>query len=850
MAEPVTADPVPPPGPDPAAPRRWTLFAILALLAAGSLGLAVLREGSLEWAAFQRAFIGRERAAARAAVERASDPEAKGRAERELRAAGARRVALSQIFLEKLNRIDRCVACHQGIGDPRWKDAEEPFRTHAEPFLADHPHERFACTTCHRGQGLATTAAAAHGVTASWKDPMLSPAYLEAGCGSCHRDSIARAAPVLARGREAFARLGCAGCHEAPGFAGAEKIGPDLALVAHKVRPGWLREFLKDPTDYSRETRMPDFKLTEAQVGAIVAYLESPPHGRANLQALPMPARTGNARQGGKLVAEAGCVTCHTIPEVSEEGFAAAAKSGPDLSRVARKLRPEWLMGYLKDPAAYQGGTRMPRYRFGEDQVRDVAAYLLTLGAPLTFPSPSGGEGSGEGDVAEGKRLVASLNCACCHGIERMKQGEMGPSQAGIGSKNPDRLDFGRNPKGVARTLPAWLLAKITEPRSFRETLKMPVQRMSPEDAEALVTFLLSLTRDPVPPGYEARRPPAPEHVRVVGEAARLFRGLQCLRCHAAGGLGGDIGPDLTHVGSRVRADWLVKFLKDPGVLRPVLKARMPRLGLSDREAKFLADFAATVLVAEGEDGIDVRPKALSAEEEARAKRLFGRKYGCQTCHRLGERGGRVGPDLTAARERLRRPWLVRYLKDPRAVVPDTRMPNFDLPDDEAKLLADYLLTFKAPPAAVARTGAPPATQEAPQAAAPPSNAAPATARGKAGTLEELRRGRYLYEYYYCGACHGERGKGDGYNAQYLPQFPRDYTDAAYMATKTDEELFDGIKGGGRSVGLSALFPAYGKTLSDREIRDLVAYIRSFAREVGSTPAAGTSPAQAKGGMP
>ena len=851
MVQPVAPAPLEPVG-DPSARRRWTLFAVLALLAVGSLGLAVWREETPEWATAQRAFIARERAAARAAVARAVDPGDKARAERALRAAEAQRVELSQIYLEKLNRIDRCVTCHQGIGDARWRDARQPFRTHSEPFLGDHPAERFACTSCHRGQGLATTASAAHAASDSWKDPLLPAVYLEAACGGCHRGSVWRAAPVLARGREVFARLGCAGCHEAPGFAGAEKIGPDLTLVAPKVRGAWLREFLQDPARYSPESRMPDFKLSEAQAEAIAAYLTSLSAGKEMPPGGIGGAGPGNPVRGRKLVAETGCATCHTIKDLADEGFVAAAKTGPDLSGVGRKLRPEWLAGYLKDPGAYQPGTRMPRYRFRDDQVRDVAAYLMGLGEPSALPSPAGrksaGEGEGEGKIAEGKKLVASFNCAGCHAIEGMKQGEMGPSLAGIGGKNPGRLDFGKNPKAIERTLPAWLMAKITDPRGFRDTLKMPLQKISPEDAEALVTLLLSFTKERVPAGYEARGGPAPDRVRVAGEAGRLFRELQCLGCHTLGGAGTNIGPNLTHVGSRVRADWLVKFLKDPGVLRPVLKARMPRLGVSDREAKLLADYAATFLVAEGEEGIDAPPKPLSAEEEARAKRLFGRKYGCQTCHRLGERGGRVGPDLTPARERLRRPWLVRYLKNPRAAVSEARMPNFDLPDGEAELLADYLLTFEAPPAARDQANATPTPRGEVRAAAPSGPWVSAGGPGQAGTLEQFRRGRYLYEYYYCGACHGENGKGDGYNAQYLPQFPRDYSDAAYMAAKTDEELFDGIKGGGRSVGLSALFPAYGKTLSDREIRDLVAYIRSFAQAAGSPPSAGRAPAGAKGG--
>ena len=80
-----------------------------------------------------------------------------------------------------------------------------------------------------------------------------------------------------------------------------------------------------------------------------------------------------------------------------------------------------------------------------------------------------------------------------------------------------------------------------------------------------------------------------------------------------------------------------------------------------------------------------------------------------------------------------------------------------------------------------------------------------------------------------CGSCHGTSGKGDGPAAAALTPKPRDHSDGKYMNTLTDKYFFDIIKGGGASAGKSPLMPPWAGQLSDQDIRNLVAYIRSLA---------------------
>jgi mono/diheme cytochrome c family protein len=44
-----------------------------------------------------------------------------------------------------------------------------------------------------------------------------------------------------------------------------------------------------------------------------------------------------------------------------------------------------------------------------------------------------------------------------------------------------------------------------------------------------------------------------------------LFRDAGCVACHKIGAEGGAVGPDLTHIGARVNANYIRESILDPG---------------------------------------------------------------------------------------------------------------------------------------------------------------------------------------------------------------------------------------------------------------------------------------------
>lgn len=105
------------------------------------------------------------------------------------------------------------------------------------------------------------------------------------------------------------------------------------------------------------------------------------------------------------------------------------------------------------------------------------------------------------------------------------------------------------------------------------------------------------------------------------------------------------------------------------------------------------------------------------------AKRVVTDK-GCRACHAINNRGGTIGPDLTFVGDKAPEQydygrlsgqktafaWHVAHLKDPRALVSDTVMPNFNLTTKEAQAVAMLILSWRKSPVPAAMVPGTPRT--------------------------------------------------------------------------------------------------------------------------------------------
>jgi len=74
-----------------------------------------------------------------------------------------------------------------------------------------------------------------------------------------------------------------------------------------------------------------------------------------------------------------------------------------------------------------------------------------------------------------------------------------------------------------------------------------------------------------------------------------------------------------------------------------------------------------------------------------------------------------------------------------------------------------------------------------------------------------------------CQMCHGKKGDGGGKLGKALKPSPRDFTCAATMKKVSAGQMFWIIKNGSKGTGMVA----HKKTLKDKEIWDVVKYVRS-----------------------
>ena len=212
---------------------------------------------------------------------------------------------------------------------------------------------------------------------------------------------------------------------------------------------------------------------------------------------------------------------------------------------------------------------------------------------------------------------------------------------------------------------------------------------------DAVVGIVLGLVDEPIQEGALYK---PDDYQRDLIEGRRVIKRYGCNNCHTiegqrglAWGLFADQGvdtatlpPNLFSQGLRTRTDWLVKFLKNPKYLRPIVSMHMPRFGLTDAEATALARYFIR-LAGREQSPIIPRPDSILTKDGrdyvAEGKALFD-QINCNKCHLpkgspgADPKDGGVAPSFSHASERLRYDWVHALLHEPTRLIEGTKMPQ------------------------------------------------------------------------------------------------------------------------------------------------------------------------------
>ena len=501
------------------------------------------------------------------------------------------------------------------------------------------------------------------------------------------------------------------------------------------------------------------------------------------------------------------CMTCHiSYSDEHYKDFDQPLKTHPNLDILIKKHPPEstgctWChlgQGTVTAPAEDAHGSHhetdqtvevnepIVRGEFQQATCRNCHAEVMDLeGAPI---------------LSKGKNLFVKLGCHGCHLADGYaKEAKVGPRLLRVA----DKVD------------PSWLYRWIKKPKEYLPKTRMPDFGFSDDDAMAATAYLLSASEA----NYEL---PVKFKSGDPDKGKKLFESVGCQGCHELNGKGETFGPDLSRIGNKVNADWLVTWISSPHSYNEA--SRMPDLRLDEKQASNIAAYLMQFGEKEIIPGLEAK---LKNPELVKTGEVVVRRRGCFACHDIKgmEKEGRIAPELSSFGRKMTvelefgdshiphtwEAWVKQKLRKPDSFKTERvldKMPNFDLTDDEIDALAVMLRGFNG-------THVP--------------NKYRKILSEKEQTIET---GRRLIKKYNCRGCHNVEGKGGDIQkylkakAQYPP--PLEMGDYHVGERLKSSWLFSFLKEPTPvRTWIKVKMPTF--FFSDKEVRDLTAYFEALS---------------------
>ncbi len=378
--------------------------------------------------------------------------------------------------------------------------------------LSPHPITIMGCTSCHEGQGSATSFEFASHTPDSlrqaedwareygwfnnthWIFPMYPRRFMESTCLRCHHEVVELEpserfrdppAPRLVEGYHLLTDYGCYGCHEIDGFAGPNRrIGPDIRL-----EPNYSAAAAAVRGD-------PAFPTLDPQLQRDVQLVVDQPFQREARDRV-RHFLTQQSFASESPLSALSLKMADVLEDLESPGR--ERKVGPSLRFVASKLDTAFLYDWIRDPTHFRPSTRMPRFfglwkhleaepasldrakRNEPIEIRGMVAYLEAKSQPFEYV---GGDAALEPASAERGKLAFELRgCLACHQHSEFPAGKatQGPDLSRLGDKFTGGADSANARK--------WLYSWLKQPTHYSPRTRMPNLFLDPvKDAEGKTT--------------------------------------------------------------------------------------------------------------------------------------------------------------------------------------------------------------------------------------------------------------------------------------------------------------------------------------------------------------------------
>ncbi len=396
---------------------------------------------------------------------------------------------------------------------------------------------------------------------------------------------------------------------------------PELSAIGSKVSQDWLFSWLKQPTHYNPNTLMPSLRLTDQEAVDLSAYLMTLRENE-EFEIREFPDDEEHRQMNDDLVflLLSGQNSERRSRDIMED------KEGHLSNLLVKSI--EEAVGEEKARrmvADMDGFTKRQMY-LGNKMVAHYGCYAChTIGGFETSPPP-GTDLSAWGVKPLGQLDFAFFGTTYNHlrALNKEKYARIYPPEA----EELIKWAHGVNPEeSVTHTHAAFARHKMLNPRFWDrgkikapyDKLKMPNFYLTEDQADALVTFLLS-RRAPLV-DQSLKIPYDSTLAGAIADGRSLTRELNCVGCHriednianihqyySHNVSGRDVfdevnaPPWLRGQGSKIQFPWLYGFFQNVETLRPWLKVRMPSFNLSEEETSTLVQYFAGITRQESED--------------------------------------------------------------------------------------------------------------------------------------------------------------------------------------------------------------------------------------------------------